>query len=121
MDTPKPKRRWLSYVLLTLVAVTVCAVLVHSVRLITVSWFYGVKATYSQVPVDDRQLEEWLKVQEGVVPHTVHVSREGNSLRVVFIQVRNGYGKPAIPDLPKACGSLGYEGLQGKWTDDLDR
>ena len=37
---------------------------------------HDVEATFASLPDDDHALEQWLKSQEGVVPHTVHVERE---------------------------------------------
>jgi hypothetical protein len=113
-DIPKPKRRWLRRLL---VVVTFLGVLLHALLFIPSSRLYSEKAIYSQMPADDVSLERWLKDQQGVVPHTVHTSRQGNAIRASFIMVRDGHGRPAFPNLSKACESLSYAGRQADWHD----
>ncbi len=87
MTSPKPKLRWFQFGLKTLLAVLAfCAILfLVAGFLAPVSLGYNVKATFSQMPNDDHQLEEWLKVQKGVVSNTVRISREGHTVFVGFI------------------------------------
>ncbi len=42
--------------------------------------------------------------------------REGTTVKVIFIQVRNMAGEPPVPDLNEACRNLGYEGQKGPFT-----
>ena len=90
----------------------------------TVSWLIGRHYVYasmgysmfdhfSQMPSDDNQLVAWLKQQPGVVEHTVHVERQGDSLHVIFIQVRNMARHPSLPLLDERVIQLGYQGGQG--------
>jgi len=121
MTDAATRRRWFHFRLRTLLITLFCLVILfYAVSLIPASRLYCVKAEYSRLPGNDCQLEEWLKVQQGVVPHTVRVSRKGTSVQAVFIMVRNVRGRPSFPDLPKACDSLGYTGLLSAWTDDRD-
>ncbi len=71
------------------------------------------------MPTDDHQLEEWLKVQKGVVSNTVRISREGRTVFVGFITEGSAFGRPPFPDVPKACESLGYKGVVSEWADVL--
>jgi hypothetical protein len=76
------------------------------------------KAAYASMPDNDRDLEQWLKDQRGVVAHTVHVTRKGSTIRIIFIMQRNGHGNPPFPDLSSACHSLGYTEVLAEWSDD---
>lgn len=72
-------------------------------------------AHFASLPADDEQLLAWLKRQRNVVPHTVHVNRiDNHTIELVFIQVRNGWGIPALPEYESACESFGY--FDGKWN-----
>ncbi len=119
MTSPKPKLRWFQFGLKTLLAVLAfCAILfLVAGFLAPVSLGYNVKATFSQMPNDDHQLEEWLKVQKGVVSNTVRISREGHTVFVGFITEGSAFGRPPFPDLPKACESVGYKGVVSEWAD----
>jgi hypothetical protein len=78
----------------------------------TVDWTWGCggRADFSALPPDDAALEGWLKEQAGVVPYTVHVMREGKTLKVLYTQVRNLANEPPRLDLNEACKNFGYEG-----------
>jgi IS4 transposase len=84
---------------------------------IRISFIYSLKAEFTAMPADDRELENWLRGYPGVVPHTVWILREGNSLRVTFIQVRDVMGQPPFPELNEQCESLGYVGPDGRFRD----
>src|SRR5262249_32657727 len=96
-------------------------------RFIPASFGYAVEAelvSFASLPADDHRLEEWLRAQPGVVPHTVHVRREParhpNRLVVIFTMVRDGWGRPPFPDLEAACDELGYAGRVGRFRDYID-
>ena len=85
---------------------------VAALKSVPASRGYGVEAEFSRLPGDDRALEQWLKVQDGVVPHTVHVHRDNEDptkLKVFFIMSQSGWGPPT-PDLESKCSELGYHG-----------
>jgi hypothetical protein len=88
-----------------------------SCRFITASLSYGVYADFEVLPADDQAFEDWLKSQPGVVPHTVHLYREGKRLNIFFIMTRDGWGRPAVPDLEGACRRLGYGGPHATFRD----
>lgn len=84
------------------------------------SYGYLVEADFASLPADDARLIEWLQVQPGVVPHTVHINREGaqkRRLQVVFIQSRNLLGTPPFPDLERGCREMGYDGPAVRFRD----
>lgn len=113
------KRHWGQFSLRVVLTVpVVLAILLYAISSIPASRGYSMKAEYSRLPADDQRLEAWLKVQQGVVARTVHVSRVGSIVRVHFIMVRNGRGRPSFPDLRGECESLEYGGLVSAWTDD---
>jgi hypothetical protein len=115
---PKPKSRWLYYSLGALLAfAALCAILFWAGFFLPLSVDYNVKATFSQMPTDDNQLEKWLKVQQGVVSNTVRISREGHTVRASFIMQGSASSPPSFPDLRKACESLGYHGVVSEWED----
>jgi hypothetical protein len=85
---------------------------------------YCVEVRFATAPADDRALCQWLKAQPGVVPHTVHIGREGpdkHVLRVMFIQSRNLAGNPPFPDLVPGCHALGYNGPEFTFQNSTDR
>jgi hypothetical protein len=85
---------------------------------------YCVEARFVTAPADDRALCRWLKVQPGVVPHTVAIGREGPDkqvLRVMFIQSRNLAGNPPFPDLATGCRVHGYDGPEFTFRNSDDR
>jgi len=82
-----------------------------------VSRCYSVKTHYAQMPGDDRELEDWLKTQTGVVADTVRTRRDGNELRISFIMSQAVSGRPPIPDFPHARDTFGY-GPFADWEDD---
>jgi hypothetical protein len=115
---PRPKRRWYQYSMRALLALPFVFAIWYMLGLIPASRIYSLKATYERMPADDSQLEAWLKVQRGVVPHTVHISREKSNLRVIFIMVRNSHGSPPFPDLSSGCELLNYTRRLSEWSDD---
>jgi len=119
MNAPKSKRRWFYYSLGTLLAfIALCAILFLVAGFLSpLSLGYNVKATFSEMPDDDHQLKEWLKVQPSVVSNTVTICREGHTVFVGFITEGSAFGRPPFPDLPKACESLGYKGVVSEWAD----
>jgi hypothetical protein len=66
------------------------------------------RAEYARMPADDLNLVQWLRAQPGVVEHTVHVKREGRVLRVWLMMMQDMRGSQPLPDLSRACDSLGY-------------
>ena len=74
---------------------------------------YVVADEFSRMPADDVALVEWLKQQPGVVEHAVYAHREGKTLKVDFIQVKNLAGSPQFPALDERAGELGYQGGHG--------
>lgn len=89
-----------------------------------VSFLYCVEATFDGLPKNDDPLLEWLKVQRGVVPDTVHIRRietERDKLEVGFIQVRTIAGEPPLPNLEMKCAELGYKGPNGHFRDCKNR
>jgi hypothetical protein len=99
------------------VSILVLSLTVSLLRLIPMGRIYCLKAECAQMPANDERLEEWLKAQTGVVEDTIHIKREGRSLRVWFLMIQNSYDSPPMPDLSKACDSLGYKPWL-EWTED---
>src|SRR4051794_5871822 len=90
---------------LTGAAVGLWLLFTHNVR---ASLSYCVEAEFGKMPADDVRLIEWLKVQPGIVPHTVNVRRFGpkeEELEVGFIQVRTLAGDPQFPNLDQQCAA----------------
>ena len=79
-----------------------CAIVFWAGFFAPLSLDYNVKATYSQMPTDDHQLEKWLKLQQGVVSNTVTISREGHTVRVGFITEGSAFGLRTIPRLAES-------------------
>jgi len=77
---------------------------------------YGVSACYTQMPADDKALEEWLKAQPMVVPSTVHIGRKGDELYILFMRSEPICPRPPFPKLADECASLGY-GPPSEWKD----
>jgi hypothetical protein len=93
-------------------------------RSVRASLSYCMEAEFARLPPDDDRLVEWLKVQPGVVAHTVLVRRfggEGKQLEVGFLQVRSLAGDPPFPDLDRKCRELGYRAPDGPFRDCKDR
>jgi hypothetical protein len=84
---------------------------------IPASRVYEVRAEFGSMPADDDALRQWLTEQPGVIAHTCHMKREGNAVRVTFIQVRNMVGQPSFPDLESECKRLGYSGSDPVFRD----
>lgn len=98
-----------------LVAAAVVASLIvlgaAAVSFVPASYGYSLATELAAAPQDDGDLERWLKIQPGVVAHTVHVERaaaNSQKLCVSFIQVRTPSGRPPLPDLESAAKSRGY-------------
>ena len=87
--------------LLALGAAWLCAQRLH------VSRVYNVTAHYRHMPYDDKPLENWLKVQPGVVAGTVHSKREGDELHVMCVMSQTVLGSPPFPELSDVCAVLG--------------
>jgi hypothetical protein len=85
-----------------------CALSLYLVQRMQISRVYRVAATYARMPADDKQLENWVKAQAGVVPHTVRAERIGNELRVSFLMSQTLSRNPPDPTLSEACERLGY-------------
>jgi len=122
MTDLQPKPRRFQFTLRTLLIVVTllviaCSGVTYIGQLMPIGRVYSLKAQYSQMPADDSRFEVWLKAQEGIVSHTVHVSRDGNAVNLVFMMVHNGLGKPPFPDLSTACDSLGYKQPVLRWQD----
>lgn len=82
------------------------------------SFSYGVRAEFREVPPEDKELEQWLASQPGVV--RVGVGRDGKVIQVVWIMVQNLRGSPSAPDIRSEFERLGYRGLvdyNGDWVD----
>ena len=90
------------------VVVVLLVLLVLGGRTLRVSRLSCVRADFSRLPADDGPLESWLKAESGVVQHTVHIKREGKTIRVWFIMSQDIFNRPPHPDLAGACDSLGY-------------
>jgi hypothetical protein len=93
-------------------------------HLVRVPFSYQVEARFETLPDDDKALKSWIKEQPGVVPHTVWIGRFGPDkklLSIMFIQVRNGAGKPPFPNLGAVCKELGYASPDGPLRDATDR
>ena len=77
---------------------------------------HSMRIEYTEMPADDRPLEDWIKSQRGV--RRVAVARAGDVLSVTYeVDVT---AKPL--DIAVKCRSLGYagegssfEGMQDKW------
>ena len=84
---------------------------------------YCLEARFETLPPDDKRLKAWVQSQSGVVPHTVWISRfdpDRKLLGITFIQVRNGFGQPPLPDVDGACETLGYANPDGPFRDCAD-
>lgn len=78
---------------------------------------YNLIAVFERMPANDVELDDWLRVQPGVVPNTVQSYRDDRRLLVVFTMVRNFRGQPELPALDEKCRSLGYAGPNGVFGD----
>ena len=81
------------------------------------SWNYRVSARYTRIPLDDDELQNWLRIQPGVVANTVHLKRNGNEIHIIFIMSQNLNGSPPVPDISHECDQLGL-GPSSSWQDD---
>src|SRR5262249_55984774 len=86
----------------------ICAAIYFGLQRLQVGTFFAVIAHYSQMPIDDKPLENWLKERPGVVDRTVHIERKGTELRASFIMSQTLSGSPPVPDFSHACERLGY-------------
>ena len=86
----------------------ICGICVEWVGRLHVSRYYGVRAYYTVMPADDKRLENWLKVQPGVVAHTVSTERIGSELHISFIMSQTLTGSPPVPEFSHICHHLGY-------------
>jgi hypothetical protein len=84
---------------------------------------YVVEARFEKMPPNDRDLEEWLRSQPGVIPHNVMIGRfdDGKLLYVSFMMSRNLAGQPPLPDMNGQVARLGYIGADGLFRDSEDR
>ena len=96
--------------------VVVCVLCVVFALQIHVSRVYRVRASYAQMPADDKQLDTWIKSQPGVVADTVRTVRTGDELQVRLIMSQTLFGDPPIPDFSGACDVLEYAPLS-HWSD----
>jgi hypothetical protein len=102
---------------LVLGLILVCLIWYIYFHVLQVSLIYEVHATYIQMPADDKVLESWLKTQPGVLAHTVHIERQGNDIRAVFMLSKTIHGGAPPPDLSNTCDRFGYAPFT-KWTKD---
>jgi hypothetical protein len=105
-----------------ILAVVVTATWQSFVRVVRGSYGYHVRAQFTSLPPDDTKLQEWIKVQPGVVaPHLVHIWRTNQTVTVAFLMSQNLRGYPHFPDLDSACKELGYAGEVSRFTDCPER
>jgi hypothetical protein len=79
---------------------------------------YSVRAEFTELPADDKALENWLAAQPGVVK--AMCDRDPGAIRVYWIMVQDMRRKPPAPDLHQAFEEFGYRGLihyNAHWTD----
>lgn len=112
---------------LLIAAVVVTVILIAAwlaLRQLPVSFGYGIRAEFEHLPENDKPFEEWMKSQPGVVERTVHVSRHGGSVGVMWIMVQTaGPREPPVPDFRAAFERFGYKDLRGiryDWHGDGD-
>lgn len=86
---------------------------------ILVSYSFDVEAEFSELPTDDTAIDSWLRSQPQVA--AVIIARDEKSqpkkIEVIFIQARDGWGRPPFPDLEAKCDELGYKGRVGRFRD----
>lgn len=115
-----PAKRSLKY---AAAIVGVCLLLTEiwaGLRLIPASRGYSVRAAFAKLPASDREFEQWLRNQPGVVRHTARVRREGQVVRFSWIMTQNVAGDPRTPDLPAAWRGMGYSNpttVDWDWRD----
>lgn len=95
-----------------------------ALRQIPASFGYGIRVEFDTLPANDKPLEEWMKAQPGVVEHTVHVARNGNSVGMLWIMTQSiGPRGPPVPDFRTAFERFGYKGpgpIHYDWRGDND-
>lgn len=110
-----PTTRILKSLVLILGLTLILGLLWAGLQLIPVSRAYAVRAEFAELPADDRELEQWLCSQPGVVK--AFVERDGKALRVYWIMTQSLAGEPHPPALELAWERMGYESLNPKTVD----
>jgi len=89
---------------------------VHTVH---VSYGYMVKCEFSALPSNDSEIRRWLRVQPGVVAHTVVTFRTNSTLKLRFIMSQDLSRRPPFPKLDEQCQLLGYKRSSAGFRDCL--
>jgi hypothetical protein len=96
-----------------LIVVTVIAVIlasgVFAMKKVKLSYHYAVDATFVQLPSEDIEFLLWLAKQPGV--REPLVSRDNNTLSVMWDTEQPMMGGDPKPDLSKGFVRFGYKGL----------
>lgn len=101
-------KRPLWYVALIAGIFLVLTALCAGLRLIPASRGYSISAEFAELPANDRELEQWLRNQPGVVKHTAQVTRDGHVVFISWIMTQNVGGNPRTPDVRTAWQRMGY-------------
>jgi hypothetical protein len=101
------------------VAALLSVVVYLFMRTVHASYGYRVKCEFSIMPSNDSEIRRWLRVQPGVVAHTVATLRTNNTLKVGFIMSRDMTGRPLFPKLDEQCQVLGYKRISAGFHDCL--
>ena len=115
-----PAKRSLKYVAVIVGTCLLLTAIGAGLHLIPASQGYSVRAAFAKLPANDRELEQWLRNQPGVVSHTAHVLRDGQVVRVSWIMTQDLAGKPHTPDLLPAWQRMGYSNpatVDWDWRD----
>jgi magnesium-transporting ATPase (P-type) len=110
--------KWFWRIVLVSLIFSICIATIFFLNRLHVSRIYFLKASFVHMPLTDKRLEEWVKVQPGVIAHTVQFQREGHWLRVSFTISQNLFNSPPVPDLSSVSDSMGYK-TSTEWVDDM--
>jgi hypothetical protein len=71
---------------------------------------YEVEADFRSMPKGDEALTKHLLAEPGMTRVVVGTrAGEPNTLVVIFVIVRNSWGRPPLPDIDAICRELGYD------------
>lgn len=106
--TNSTKWRIIKYSSIIVAVLLVLGAAVIYIRSVSIPHSHVVRAEFDRLPANDKELEEWLRNQPGVIKVLID-RRDGQALIVCWIRVHKINENPPNPDLEQAWKQFGYE------------